>query len=293
MAILSVDGFGAVSVGGGHTRELWRSFAQNGSLSGLTGPIQSHGAVAQRLHGSAAHMVLSWYLPRREFGDATERKSMESIGQYYTNLFDSALHVAKASAAVLPSIWAELESWQMLMFDNDLPRWLADFLLNSVSYIHKTSLYFADGRWRHHESFSCTDLEPSHVQFFGSLPYDWWLPGLQHSVHDLRRRFQLPNGMIQEGYSGGCAFVASGVDEPNGREMGDVTSTYLLETYKQHAWGIGNGTAGWFGKVYPSVQAAVRWMINRTNNTDVPGLPTNLASHTTPHTNLHINKREA
>ena len=75
----------------------------------------------------------------------------------------------------------------------------------------------------------------------------------------------------------GCAFVASGVDEPNGREMGDVTSTYLLETYKQHAWGIGNGTAGWFGEVYPSVQAAARWMMNRTNNTDVPGLPTNLA----------------
>ena len=168
--------------------------------------------------------------------------TQEPIGQYYTLLHQDALHAAEATAAALPTIHEELRSWQALMFDNSLPEWLQDFLLNSVSYIHKTSLFFRDGRFRHHESFSCTDIEPNHVEFFGSLPYAFWLPQLQQSTHAMRQRYQLHNtsdpndGSIAESYSGGCAFAATGIDTPIGREMGDVSSTFLLETFKQHHW---------------------------------------------------------
>ena len=108
--------------------------------------------------------VLSWHFTNRLHAGKV-------LGNYYIQLYSSAEETAEKMKARIPETLKALLSWQALCFDTTLPGNLQDALINSVATMAKTGMWFADGRWRQWESFSCPGVDPIHIHFYRALPY--------------------------------------------------------------------------------------------------------------------------
>jgi len=207
--------------------------------------------------------VLAWYLPYRPF-------KSQVPGNYYTRLYGSADDVAEKVLSRLPATWAVIRGWQETMFENTLPAWLKDMLINSVATMYKTGMWLADGRWRQWESFSCAGLDPVHIDFYRILPYAFFFPDFEKQLMTVHARYQQKDGFIHEQLSQGCFSADSELDDAGGRVMGDSATDFLLEAWQIYAW---TGDKGFLDAIWPNLRAAAAWQIERS---EAYGLPQKL-----------------
>ncbi len=141
--------------------------------------------------------------------------------------------------------------------------WLQDALANSLATMAKTGLWAHDGRWRQWESFSCPSLDPIHIHFYRVLPYAWFFPDLRRSQMRGFASAQRADGYIQENLGG----VGTDIDHGGGRMMGDGPTVFVLEAYQDYLW---SNDRGFLDDMWPSVQRALRWQIERSRNHGLP-----------------------
>jgi len=263
--VLSASGKGIVSRATANTLpELWDDFARNGAFSNAVSPdAPRQGAVAVRLSlppGAVREvtLVLAWFFPNRTFAGDSER-----IGNFYTRLYRNAEDVAARGLNGLSETWRSLYAWQQICFDNDLPAWLQDALINSASTMAKTGIWTEDGRWRQWESFSCSAVDPVHIHWYRSLPYALFFPSLEKSEFRGYARGQDTNGFIHEDLGN----AANKLDSPGGRNMGDCTTAFVLGAYELALW---TGDRAWLTEMWPHVRKAAQWQLERSVRFDLP-----------------------
>lgn len=242
---------------------VWEDFSKDGKFS--TTPIKNkfaqHGALATSVKLASGQFgmitfVLSWYFPYRPHAG-------EILGNYYTKLYSSAEDVADKVIARLPDTWQSIYQWQRLCFDNSLPEWLQDAMVNSVATIFKTGMWFADGRFRQWESFCCPAVEPIHIHFYRSLPYVWFFPSLHQNLLKGFASAQADSGYIEENL--GDASV--NLDVPKGRQMGDSCTTFILAVYQNYLW---TGDKLFLDSLWQNVKKAILWQIERCRKYGLP-----------------------
>ena len=268
---IQAAGEGVVTAAGAHSNlpTLWKEFAATGALSrsGPAGEPPKYGAVTARTvlrpgESRLVTFVLAWYLPHRPH-------QSQAPGNFYATLFVDATDVAAKVLSRLPSTWAAIAQWQRTVFDNSLPEWLQDALVNSLATMYKTGIWFGDGRWRQWESLSCAGLEPEHIHFYRSLPYAFFFPDLQKHLLATHARFQRGDGFIYEQMTTGCFEPTSELDQPGGREMGDSASDFVLEALQIYAW---TGDKHYLDSIWPNVKKAADWQIQRSASHGLPKL---------------------
>jgi uncharacterized protein (DUF608 family) len=243
---------------------IWSDFSREGPFSNtLSQGVAKHGAVALKLRVPAGatkqiHFVLAWYFPNRTAGHDSER-----VGNYYARLFKGAEAVADRSLTQLQSIWQSLSEWQRICFDNDLPDWLQDAMINTASTMAKTGMWAEDGRWRQWESFSCSAIDPIHIHWYRALPYALFFPSLEKSEFRGYARGQDADGFIHEDLGG----ASSKLDTPRGRNMGDCTSAFILGVYELALW---TGDSDWLREMWPYVRKAAEWQLGRAARFGLP-----------------------
>ena len=268
---VSVAGQGVLRTGasGSNPAALWKEFSGNGELRSRSGTegAPAYGALAAKMHlrsgeGRIITFVLAWYLPYRPHLDRIP-------GNYYTNLYHSAHDATEKVLGRLESTWASIRSWQREVFNNSLPVWLQDALINSVATMYKTSFWFRDGRFRQWEAFSCANINPAHIDFYRSLPYAFFFPTLHKQLLSAHAESQQQDGLIPEQLAEGC-FAPEDLDRPGGRVNGDTATVFIL-----WAWQIYSSTGDrqYLDSVWTNVKKAAAWQIGRS---EVYGLPQKL-----------------
>jgi non-lysosomal glucosylceramidase len=246
-------------------RALWSDFvAGKKPTSGMPGAPRYAGLVARAKlppHGSQViSYVLAWYFPYRPF-------KSQIPGNYYTRLYASADDVAEKVLARLPDTLKAIRDWQRMIFDSSLPDWLQDWLVNSVATMYKTGMWFADGRWRQWESFSCAGLNPVHIDFYRILPYSFLFPDLEKHLFLTHIHYQEKDGFIHEQLSQGCFTADSELDDAGGRVMGDSATDMLLEAWQIYSW---TGDKAFLDSVWPGLQKAAEWQMHRSQAYGLP-----------------------
>lgn len=155
---------------GNNLSDIWRNFSQEGELSGKIvkeGAFGAIGAKAKIAPGETRIVTigLAWYFPERPHTN-------EILGNYYTRLYQNSTDVANKALSRLTETWSGIVEWNQACFDNTLPEWLQDALVNSMGTMFKTSLWTEDGRFRQWESFACPDIDAIHIHFARALPYE-------------------------------------------------------------------------------------------------------------------------
>lgn len=121
------------------TGSLQRGYAQNSSSSsskktGAYGGV-SVGTTLAPGQTATVTVVLAWHFPHRwHFG--------EQVGNNYNNHFGNSAAAAAYMAANLPSIVSSIAEWNAAITNNDLSKQLRDFLVNSISTIAKTGIWY-------------------------------------------------------------------------------------------------------------------------------------------------------
>jgi uncharacterized protein (DUF608 family)/HEAT repeat protein len=203
--------------------------------------------------------VLSWHFPYR-------LHNAEVVGNYYTNIYTDADDVTKKVSGRLPEIQKNILEWQQFCFNNTLPKWLQDAMVNSIGTLSKTGIWVGDGRWRHWESFSCHQMEPIEVLLYRRLPYSWFLPSLTRSPIRAFALSQKQDGYIKET----LGHINTKLDTGIGRMKGDNATVFILEIYRDYLW---TGDKKYLDQLWPRVKRAAQWQIKRCKKY---GLPNNL-----------------
>jgi uncharacterized protein (DUF608 family) len=246
---------------------MWNEFSawgdfNNGSSSD---DAPEYGALAAKtiLHPGESRtitFVLTWYLPNRPYKGQVP-------GNNYTNMYHNADDVADKVISRLDSTWATIGTWQHTMFDNSLPDWLQDALINSVATMFKTGLWFNDRSWRQWESFSCAGLNPGHIDFYRILPYAFFFPSLNKQLLRAHAESQKPEGFIPEQLTTGCFAPESELGHPGGRVMGDSESVLILWAWQIYSW---TGDRQYLDRVWANVKKAADWQIQRSTRYGLP-----------------------
>jgi hypothetical protein len=193
-------------------------------------------------------------------------------GNYYTNLYQDASEVAERALGRLESTWEAIRGWQSTVFDNSLPEWLQDALINSLGTMYKTGMWLRDGRWRQWESFSCAGLDPLHIDTYRILPSAFFFPSLQKQLLSANAHFQRADGFLYEQMTTGCFTAESELDQPGGREMGDGATDFILQAWLIYSW---TGDKEYLGSIWTNVKKAADWQINRSQKYGLPQRLTN------------------
>lgn len=262
---------------------LWKAFAASGSVGappGAGGAVAAFGAGAVTMTlapgaSGAVTLVFAWFLPNRDYLG-------ENVGAFYGNLFNSSNDVATALADVAEQrrVVADINAHHavFLAAPRSEPDWLADIAVNSFSHM-RNAFYTADGRWRQYEAFDCDDMDSVHNDFQRHLPYLWTFPEVEQQKSQAWARFaDTEKGFIQECMAVGCLGTPGAFDVPGGREMGDVSSVWVLGVLELYQTGAMAGSDAAAAKalvqaVWPQVLGALRWQLSTTTNADAPGLP--------------------
>lgn len=200
--------------------------------------------------------ILAWYFPNRSHAG-------EILGNYYANIYSSACDVAEKVAKRIPETLKGIGQWQSLCFDNSLPEWLQDAMVNSSATMAKTGMWFGDGRWRQWESFSCPAVDPIHIHFYRVMPYAWFFNDLRRSQMYGFKEAQLEDGYIQEN----LGRAVDKLDKPIGRMLGDSCTTFVLGVYQDYLW---TGDDDYINVMWPAVKKAIQWQIQRSDEFGLP-----------------------
>lgn len=246
---------------------LWKSFAGGKSIDGasLNGEAPRYGAVTTDFilrpgETKTVTYILAWYLPNRPF-------LTETPGNYYATLYRSADDVADKVSERLVEDWRAMLLWQHAIFDNSLPGWLQDTLMNSVATMYKTGMRFRNGQWRQWESFSCADVDPGHIDFYQSLPYMFFYPDLRKQILSRFAAVQHPDGYIPEELGQGDVEWVGPLDQAGGRDMGDSATVFILGVWQYYLW---TGDRGFLNLMWSHVRLAAFWQIERSRNYGLP-----------------------
>ena len=252
----------------------WQDLDHARAASETTTPLDDalqrslSGAAAPRYAALAAHtqvpagsetevsFVLAWHLPERPHAD-------ERLTNHYAPRFRDAPDVAARAARGRQSALQSILQWQRLCFDNSLPAWLQDAMVNSLGTMAKTGMWLADGRWRQWESFSCPNLDPVHIQFYRVLPYAWFFPQLKRNQMRAFAAAQQPDGYIREK----MGHRSTPLDHPRGRMMGDGNTCFVLELYQDHLW---SGDRAFLAELWPAARRALQWQLRRAERYGLP-----------------------
>ena len=256
---------------GSTLQSLWSLFVEKGSFGNRKVESEGeHGAIAVEFklapgESRMVSFVMSWLLPHRTHAG-------EVVGNYYSSLYTSADDV---SEDVIGRISEDLEGileWQTACFDNSLPEWLQDSLINSPATVYKTgfwmnaSFYTDDIGWRQFESFSCPNVSPVHIDFYRSIPCILFFPELYISLLKGYAAFQCEDGYICEDLGDNHDLKSS----TSKRMMGDGCTGFLLGLYAQYKW---TGDSELLVELWPNAKRAAKWQIERSKDF---GLPHNL-----------------
>jgi non-lysosomal glucosylceramidase len=261
------DGFTLSSLTASDLGALWGDFVTSKHPQAQAGfpRVPRYGALSAKTslgpgESRLITYVLAWHLPYRPFKNQVP-------GNYYTRLYASADDVAERVLGRLPATWTAIREWQETMFDNSLPPWLQDMLINSVATMYKTGQWMEDGRWRQWESFSCAGLDPVHIDFYRILPYAFFFPSLQKQLMAAHARYQLDDGFIHEQLTQGCFTADSELDDAGGRVMGDSATGFLLEAWQIYSW---TGDKAFLDSIWPNLKKAAEWQIHRSETYGLP-----------------------
>jgi non-lysosomal glucosylceramidase len=246
---------------------LWNEFSAGGEFHDASSRDEApeYGALAAKavlLPGEwrTITFVLAWYLPHRPYKGQVP-------GNNYTNLYHNADDVAEKVASRLDSTQATISTWQQTMFNNSLPDWLQDAMVNSVATMLKTGLWFQNGSFRQWESFSCAGLNPGHIDFYRILPYAFFFPSLHKQLLLSHAESQNTEGFIPEQLTTGCFAPDSELGHPGGRVMGDSETVFILWAWQIYSW---TGDRQFLDGVWANVKRAADWQIERSTKFGLP-----------------------
>ncbi len=261
------EGVSITGAAGSDLGALWNEFSVDGDFKrgSSSDDDPEYGALAARTvlapgESRTVTFVLAWYLPNRPYKGQVP-------GNYYTNLYHNADDVADQVISRLDRIWATITTWQQTMFNNSLPDWLQDALVNSMATMFKTGLRFQDGSWRQWESFSCAGLNPGHIDFYRILPYAFFYPSLHQQLLHAHAETQQAEGFIPEQLTTGCFASESELGQPGGRVMGDSESVFILWAWQIYAW---TGDRPFLDQVWEKVKKAADWQVQRSTRLGLP-----------------------
>ena len=236
----------------------------------------------QAAHGAAASagvvapggtatftVVFAWSFPYRSWNGGPT-----SLGNGYSAIYtDSAMAAAHlATPAQLQATAAAINAHHEAVASaaSPAPEWLKDFLVNSFSHAHML-MWFADGRMRQYEAYSCDDVDSVHNDYQRHNMYLWNFPVFEASKLSAWSTFaQAADGHVIESLAGGCGGGKPGdLDAPSGRLMGDTTSLFVVEVGE---WWHLSGDGAALAQRWPAVKRAVAWMVSNANITGLPRL---------------------
>jgi uncharacterized protein (DUF608 family) len=120
------------------------------------------------------------------------------------------------------------------------------------------------------ESFSCSGLNPLHIDFYRVLPYALLFPDLHKQMLVEHAQSQDEDGFIPEQLTTGCFAVESDLGKPGGRKMGDSATGFLLWAWQIYCWA---GDKQYLDSIWSNLKKAADWQIRRS---ETYGLPHNL-----------------
>lgn len=249
--------------------KMWSDFDNSGSFRAKIKDSGKYGAISAKVFLAPGEkrtvtIAMGWYFPERPI-------SMEIVGNYYTNLFKNSTDVVEQALNRLPDTWEDILEWNETCFDNSLPDWLQDAMVNSTATIVKTGIWTKDNRFRQWESFACPNIDPIHITFARSLPYELFFPELKKSIISAHGAVQRDNGYIPEKLWPRNS--KDSLDNPGpGRVLGDCSTSFILSVYASHLW---DGDNHFVSEMWPHVKKAAQWQINRSQKY---GLPNRLAA---------------
>lgn len=123
-------------------------------------------------------IVMTWYFPHRIWAG----EFATDLGNFYTNHWDSAEHVAISVASNKTRSLQHALGFHATFLDTDLPLYLKDALINSAAVFTKTSMFMKDGQFRMWESHSCQDLQPPHIHFYRAQALQTLFPTLERQI---------------------------------------------------------------------------------------------------------------
>jgi len=169
--------------------------------------------------------ILAWYFPYRTHAG-------KLMVNYYTTLYKSAQNVVDSVRSRLLETVKSILQFHALCFNNSLPAWLQEGMVNSLATIAKTGIWFRDYGWCQWESFSCPAIDPIHIHFYRSLPYAWFFKEMRRNQLRKFAECQREDGYIEEN----LARSTDVVGKPIGRMMGDGCTAFILEVYQDYLW---------------------------------------------------------
>jgi len=253
---------------------ILNDFSNNGGWSNSTQTSGSatNGAVSistilQPGEKRTLSIVFAWYFPHHTWLDSP-------LDNYYSLLFTNVTSVGQSigidkNESQLSSIVNDISTLHNIYLNTTLPDYLVDSLINSVSHM-RSAMYFSNGDWRQWEAYDCNDVDSVHNDHQRHLPYLLYFPQTEKTKMYAWAKYQLTNGMIQESFTTGCTGSTQPYDHPGGRQMGDVTTIFILETLEFYRW---TNDRKFLDDMYPHVVAGLQWQLNVSSKL---GLPENL-----------------
>ena len=211
-------------------------------------------------------IVFAWSFPYRTWNGGPV------LGNGYSALYPDSVAAAShlATPAALAAAVTAINAHHEVIASprNPAPVWLKDMLLNQFSHAHML-MWFADGRMREYEAYSCDDVDSVHNDFQRSRLYLWAFPDFEASKLAAWSSFaQASDGHVIESLAGGCGGGRPGdLDEPSGRMMGDTTSLFVVEVGEW--WHLSGDTVALSAR-WPAVMRAIGWMLDNANVTGLP-----------------------
>ncbi|CAF3168454.1 unnamed protein product [Rotaria sp. Silwood2] len=179
-------------------------------------------------------ILFAWYFPHHYWLDL-------SLDNYYLLLFNNvttvgqSIGIDKNDDSQLKIIIKDILRLHNLYFNSSLPVYLVDSLINSASHM-RSAMYFSNGDWRQWEAYDCNDVDSVHNDHQRHLPYILYFPETEKIKMYTWAKYQQNDGMIQETFIVGCMGNTAPYNQSGGRNMGDVTTIFILETLELYRW---------------------------------------------------------
>lgn len=249
-------------------RQVWNSFAENGSLPNMISNSRAAQCGAMCITANLAPretrrllFILSWYCPVYRAGGV-------DLSNAYTNEYDSSLGVAAQGIKHAGYFHRAVSNWQQRLVKSSLPAWYSRTLLNSCHVLSTNTMYTKAGEFAMLESPQepvAASLARSLYSSFGTLLF---FPGMADKELEL-----LAQAVSSDGRP--CRDLGQGtVREPSGPvaagEMLDLTSNLVLLAYRNFQL---TGKTATLISVFPKLKQAMDAALRFDRDGD--GIPEN------------------
>jgi non-lysosomal glucosylceramidase len=150
--------------------------------------------------------ILAWHAPQWD-GGGTMTAGGNRYHHMYAARYDNAEAVAELLVQDHESLLARILAWQSVVYDEDLPVWLRDSLVNVLHLIPETSIWAqakspvgdwcdpTDGLFGMNEApRTCPQIECIPCSFYGNLPLVYFFPETALSTLRGYKAYQYPTG---------------------------------------------------------------------------------------------------